>query len=74
MILDSGKLVLQYCNYKDSGKVLTTMLSWLQRMGAVEPYLALARAVSMLFTAMPRVRSWKGAGASESVACLESAL
>ena len=31
------------------------MLSWLQRMGAVEPYLALARAVSMLFTAIKRV-------------------
>ena len=56
------------------GKVLTTMESWDQIRAAVEPTLAAARAESMPFTAMPRVRTWKGAGAFVSEAYLDSAL
>ena len=56
------------------GKVLMTMESWDHSRAAVEPTLAAARAESMPFTAMPRVRTWKGAGAFVSEAYLDSAL
>ena len=49
------------------------MESWDHSRAAVEPTLAAARAESMPFTAMPRVRTWNGASLV-SEAYLDSAL